>query len=60
MEADVRDVQHVVTGRSASAASQTASLRASDPLMLNSLILLAAAQDAAIVALQLRWWSRIT
>jgi hypothetical protein len=30
------------------------------PAVLNSLILLAAAQDAAIVVLQLRWWSRVT
>lgn len=30
------------------------------PAVLNSLILLAAAQDAAIVVLQLRWWSRTT
>ena len=30
------------------------------PVVLNSLILLAAAQDAVIVVLQLRWWSRIT
>ena len=31
-----------------------------NPAVLNSLILLAAAQDVAIVVLQLRWWSRTT
>lgn len=30
------------------------------PTVLNSLILLAVAQDAVIVVLQLRWWSRTT
>ena len=30
------------------------------PAVLNSLILLAAVQDVAIVVLQLRWWSRTT
>ncbi len=30
------------------------------PAVLNSLILLAAAQDVVIVVLQLRWWSRTT
>ncbi len=30
------------------------------PAVLNSLILRAAAQDAVIVVLQLRWWSRTT
>ncbi len=30
------------------------------PAVLNSLILLAAAQDAVVVVVQLRWWSRTT